>query len=182
VKNLPLSALPQGEGPSTSQRAEERPYIFGQYYRLLQGGEVAAAWHLSPALDIEGALAPLSGRSADLLREDGHSRGHDHSLALLHGPRVALGLVVQPGGRVDAPRDPVEGDGREELVLGKAALDITVAVTPGTVLFHDPGRQPRWRVVEPVGQRLGLGTLDVRVAPFGLEPGFTLVQEYLFSR
>jgi hypothetical protein len=57
-----------------------------------------------------------------------------------------------------------------------------MAVTPGPILFHDPGRQPGWRVIEPIGQGLGLGALDVGIAPFGLQPGFPLVQQRLFSR
>ena len=74
---------------SISQRAKEGPDVIGQQFRLLERGEMAAARHLGPALDIEGALAPLPGRPADLLGEGGHGRWYDDALALLQGPRMA---------------------------------------------------------------------------------------------
>ncbi len=50
--------LPQG--------AEEVADILHQQVRLLQGGEVAAAGHHRPLLDVVGAIGPLTGRAADL--------------------------------------------------------------------------------------------------------------------
>ena len=48
--------------------------------------------------------------------------------------------------------------------LRERALDVAVAVAPGAELLDDPGREPRRRVVEPVGQRLRLRALDALVA------------------
>src|SRR5215475_11921136 len=104
---------------------------------------MATTRHLRPALDIEGALTPLPRWPADLAREGSHSRRHDNALARLQGPRLAEGLIVQPDGRIDGLGDPIERDGREQLVLAESTLDISMAVAPGPVFFYDPGRQAR---------------------------------------
>src|SRR5262245_61710507 len=136
---------------------------------------MATARHFGPALDIEGSLAPLLGRSADLLREGGHGRWCDNALALLQGPWLAQSLIVQSGGRIDGLGDPIKRYRREQFILGESALDLAVAITPGPVLFDDPGRQPGWRVIEPKGQRLRFSALDVGIASFSLQPGLALL-------
>ena len=47
----------------------------------------------------------------------------------------------------DGAGDPVDHHVREQLVLGEAQLDVTVAVAPGAELVHQPGRP---KIVERV--------------------------------
>jgi len=75
-----------------------------------------------------------------------------------------LVLVVETGGRVDGLGHPVDGDSGEELVLGEASFYLPVTVAPGAPLLDNPGCQSHWRIVEPVGQGLGFGPLDMGVS------------------
>ena len=84
---------------------------------------------------------------------------------LLENPRIVLGVVIQVGGSIESLGGPVDGDVGEELILGVAALDISVAVTPFAVSLNDPRGEPRRRVIQCVGEGLGLGPLHVEVRP-----------------
>src|SRR5207237_155182 len=52
-------------------------------------------------------------------------------------------LVVHARRRMRGRRDPVEHQVVEELVLREGALDVAVAIGPGSELLDDPSRQSR---------------------------------------
>src|SRR5579885_577954 len=83
---------------------------------------------------------------------------------------MVTGVVIQADGGIDGLGDPVQGHVGEELVFAETPLDVPCTVAPGTELLHDPGRQSHRRVVEPVGQGLRPGALDMAVGPLLVLP------------
>ena len=59
---------------------------------------------------------------------------------------------------------PVERHRGEQVVLREAPLHVSVAVTPGSAPFDDPGGEPHRRVVERERERLGVGGVHRHVA------------------
>mmetsp|Transcript_12885 Transcript_12885/g.26777 ORF Transcript_12885/g.26777 Transcript_12885/m.26777 type:complete len:300 (+) Transcript_12885:615-1514(+) len=74
---------------------------------------------------------------------------------------VPQGLVVEPHGRGDRLRQPVDHHVRQDLVLGEARLlgTASLAVRPALELLQDPRKQAHGTVVQSVGKTLGLGAL-----------------------
>src|SRR5712691_8233818 len=151
-------------GLLASQRAKEGADVLGQQLWLFKRCKMAPPGHHRPLLEVVEAFGPFPRWLADLLWKAGHGTGHIDALTGLENPGVVLVLVVQPGGRVDGLGDPVDGDGGEQLVLGEALFHLPTAVAPGTPLLDNPGGQPRWGVIQPVGQGLGFGTLDMGIS------------------
>src|SRR5437667_5473295 len=54
---------------TAAKGAEPRADILSQQFRFFHGGEMPTAWHLCPALYIEGTLGPFTRRPADVLGE-----------------------------------------------------------------------------------------------------------------
>ena len=160
--------------------AEEGADVFDEEVRFLEGGEVAAAGHFGPALDVVGAFGPLAGRAAEVAGEEGDGAGDVDTVIRAEVPRGALVFVVEAGGRVDSLGDPVNHNRVEQLILGVSALHVAVAVAPGAEFFHNPGAEAHRGVVEAVGKGLGLGALDVGIAAFRLLPLGALFQERSF--
>ena len=78
---IPRWAERSTRGPASSaQGAEEGSDVVGQQFRFLECGEVAAARHLGPALDVKRSFAPLPGRPTELLGEDSHGRWYHDPL------------------------------------------------------------------------------------------------------
>src|SRR5512145_1872180 len=63
-------------GAGSTQRAEERPHLAREGFRLLEGGEVAARGHRRPAADVEDALGPRARRAHDLTWKRGVAHRH----------------------------------------------------------------------------------------------------------
>src|SRR5215467_6175591 len=152
------------EAALASERAEEGADVLSQQLWLLKCRKVATPGHHRPLLEVVEALGPLPRWLADLVRKASHGTGHIDALPGLENPGVVLVLVVQPGGRVDCLRDPVDGDGGEQFVLAEAPFHLPITVAPGTPLLDNPGGQARWGVIQPVGERLGFRALNMRIA------------------
>jgi hypothetical protein len=125
---------------------------------------MATPGHHRPLLEVVEALGSLLRWLADLTRKAGHSTGHIDALPGQEHPGLVLVLVVQPGRRVDGLRDPVDGDGGEQLVLDEASFHLPTAVAPGPPFLDNPGGQAGWGVIQSVGQGLGFGALDMGIA------------------
>src|SRR5262247_150395 len=109
-----------------SERAKEGADVLGQQLWLLKRRKVATSGHHRPLLEVVEAFGPLPRWLADLVRKASYGTGHIDALPGLENPGVVLVLVVQPGGRVDRLRDPVDGDGGEQFVLGEAPFHFPI--------------------------------------------------------
>jgi len=65
-----------------------------------------------------------------------------------------LALVVVAGRRRRRLRDPVDHDGRQQLVLREHILGITVAVTPFSIFLDEPGGESDGRIGAVVAKSL----------------------------
>src|SRR5215831_10526849 len=152
------------DGALASEWTKEGADVLSQQLWLFKRRKMATPGHHRPLLEVVEALGPLPRWLTDLVWKAGHGTGHIDALPGLENPGVVLVLVVQPGGRVDGLGDPVDGDGGEQLVLGEAVFNLPTAVAPGTPLLDNPGGQPHWGVIQPVGQGLGFGALDMGIS------------------
>src|SRR5262245_12868724 len=127
---------------------------------------MATRGHHSPPLEVIIALGPAPGEQDDLAGKDCHAGGRLHHWRASMGrlPGVMAGLIVVAYRGAHALGDPVEHHGGQEFVLAKSPFDLPAAIAPGPPLLHNPGAQPHRRVVEAVGERLGLGALQGKVA------------------
>ena len=80
----------------SSQRTKEAADVVDKQLGLFQGGEMSAAGHLSPALNVEETCGPLPWRIRDVFREHGERRWHvgrpDPLPECLDGPRQRTGV------------------------------------------------------------------------------------------
>src|SRR6266851_5841125 len=164
-------------GTLASERAKEGADVLGQQLWLFKRRKMTTPGHHRPLLEVIEAFGPLPRWLADFVRKAGHGTGHIDALSGLENPGVVLVLVVQPGGRVNGLGDPVDGDGGEQFVLGEAPFHLPTAVAPGTPLLDNPGGQARWGVIQPVGQGLGFGALDMGISALFQLPMRTRFQE-----
>src|SRR5205085_5822072 len=70
----------------SAERAEELAYFSEQQVRLLHRGEVAAARHLRPALDVQARLGPAARAARQLFGEHRNADGRMLDL----GPAAAV--------------------------------------------------------------------------------------------
>ena len=144
-----------------AQRAEAGADLVDQHVGPLQRGEVPAAVELAPVDDVPEALFGPAARAAeDLLREQADAGGHLHRVAADLGEA----LPVQPRRRGGAVRQPVQHHLVEQLVARQHVLGVAVAVHPGLVLLHHPGRLAGGRIGQAVAQRLRPRALLARIA------------------
>src|SRR5215472_14292556 len=114
---------------------EEGGDVAGYEFRLLTGGEVAAARHHGPPADLIEALGPLARRLAfadERVRED-RDRGRHLGPLLRAQPRLALPAavvgVIPDRGR-DALADQVQGQHGQQEITGEPGLQVSAAVAP----------------------------------------------------
>src|SRR5262249_53252 len=97
-------------------------------------------------------------------------------------PEVMRSLVVVAGRSAKSLRHPVQGDRRQQFVLGETLFHVPVAVAPRAAFFQDPGAQTHRRIVESVGQGLRLWGLQGDVAGLGCEEMHAALVPRLFVR
>src|SRR5262245_15475128 len=185
ARPAPIPLKPCGSSPCvpripTTRLGAERPkegtYVRGQRLRLLQGREVAPAGHRRPALDVQDLLGHGAWGPHDLTRKGEIGGRHVDARAGGDGPVAVPGGVVGPEGGVDGASGPVEHHGCQQLVLGKAPLDLPTAVAPTPELLDDPGGQANGGVGQTVRERLGFGPLDPLVSCLFREPVLQLLE------
>ena len=143
----------------------------GERLGLLHRREVAAFRHHAPAPNVrEDALGHRAGRSQDFARKLGITHRRGDGGAVRDGPGAVHPGVIGPERRADGAGEPVEGDVRQQLVLGEDRIDVAAAIGPSTKLLGDPGGEPGRRVGESKGQRLRPRALDPLIAGLLLEP------------
>src|SRR4051794_29308489 len=76
--NVPIFQEHQAatQRPRSSKTAEEGAQILRQQLRLFERGEMPAARHLRPVLDVDGAFAPFARWRANVFREGRHPGWH----------------------------------------------------------------------------------------------------------
>ncbi len=91
-------------------------------------------------------------------------------------------LPVVAHRRADALGDPVDHDVGEEEVLRQCVEDVALVVAPQPSSFEDPRGQPHRRVVQCIGQRLGVLGLHGHMAGGEGHPLLHLFEPTLFAR
>src|SRR5215510_13138293 len=162
--------------PLGAERPKESTHVHRQRLRLLQGGEVAPAGHRRPPLDVQDLLGHRAWGPHALPRKVEIGRWHVDARAGGHGPVAVTGRIVGPEGGVDGAGGPVEHHSRQQLVLGKAPLDLPTAIAPTPELLDDPGGQADGGVGQTVRERLGFGPLDPLVSCLFREPVLQLLE------
>ena len=126
---------------AASGRTPERPPRAAAAPRAPRSGRRAA---LVQRVRLKRASTQRAG-TADLPGKDAQAVGTSSAGGC--GAPAPLALVVKAHGRRDRLRHPVDHHVGQQLVLREPRLGVAVAVAPGAELLHDPGGQPRRRVV-----------------------------------
>src|SRR2546425_9944648 len=147
-----------------TQWTEERTQVLDQQLRFLQRGEMAASWHLCPAVAAQGALSPFARRDPDTFGEDANPRRDFDVLPWLERWRRVADLVIHAHRGIDRLAHPIDHDVGEQLVFAETLFHVALAVAPRTELLNYPAGQPDGRVIQPVGQGLRLGRMHHRIS------------------
>src|SRR6056297_1765408 len=138
MRRWPHSILPL-IADALPHRAEAASKLFHEGLRLLEGGEMTALLERFVVHEVlEARLAPPSGASEDLLREDAD---RDRDLDL-HHRRGGEALPIEAGRGGAGRRKPVQHHVVEQLVARERVLRMPVAIGPAPELLEDPGRLP----------------------------------------
>src|SRR5450755_4966463 len=130
--------------------AEERAQLLRVELGLLERREVPAARGLGYAHDVRRALEPRPRRADDVAGEEREAGWHLDPAGVLRGRDRGV-RAVHAHRRANRPREPVDRDVREDLVLREAPLNVAAAVAPRPELLDDPRSKPGWRIGEPEG-------------------------------
>src|ERR1700680_2090122 len=140
-----------------NQTCEERCNVAGESHWFFCGGEMPAALHGCPPLDVIEALSPLArciSFEGVLRCEVGDGRGRaDEVFRSKRNPVPAVIEIVAHGTR-NCSSDPVQSQERQQKITWNAPFEVAMTVTPRSPLLSNPCGQSGWRVAECIPESL----------------------------